>query len=89
MAHDVDAIVVGVGSAGTLTGLTRFFRACSRGSSSCSPIRSARSCAEYIEAGVVGTAGWTVEGIGEDFVPAIADLSASARPTRSPTRKAS
>src|SRR6188768_2002973 len=27
MGHEVDAIVVGVGSAGTVTGLTRFFRA--------------------------------------------------------------
>ena len=32
--------------------------------------------AGYIETGTVGQSGsWAVEGIGEDFVPAIADLS--------------
>ena len=32
--------------------------------------------AQYIETGKLGTAGsWTVEGIGEDFIPSIADLS--------------
>ncbi len=41
--HDVDAIVVGVGSGGTVTGLTRYFRELQpRALSSCSPIRPAR-----------------------------------------------
>jgi cystathionine beta-synthase len=36
--------------------------------------------AEYIATGNIGTAGsWVVEGIGEDFVPPIADLSRVAR----------
>ena len=75
--HDVDAIVVGVGSAGTLTGLTRYFRrVAARRSASCSPIRSARSSPSTRAAARVGEAGsWAVEGIGEDFIPAIADLS--------------
>ena len=41
--------------------------------------------AEYTRSGAFGTAGsWAVEGIGEDFIPPIADLSACQRtPTRS------
>ena len=75
-AHDVDAIVVGVGSAGTITGLTRFFRRVQPklGFVLADPVGSI--LAEYTRSGVVGTAGsWAVEGIGEDFVPGIADLS--------------
>lgn len=76
MDHDVDAIVVGVGSSGTLTGLTRYFRsvAPALGFVLADPVGSI--LAEYTRTGVVGQAGsWAVEGIGEDFVPAIADLS--------------
>ena len=77
MGHDVDAIVVGVGSAGTLTGLTRYFRnGAARARRSCSPTRSGSILAEYTRSGTIGKAGsWAVEGIGEDFIPAIADLS--------------
>src|SRR6201991_1471101 len=76
MSHDVDAIVVGVGSSGTLTGLTRYFRRVqpALGFVLADPVGSI--LAEYTRSGVIGTAGsWAVEGIGEDFVPAIADLS--------------
>ena len=45
-------------------------------SHSCSPIRRARSSPSTRAAARVGEAGsWAVEGIGEDFIPAIADLS--------------
>ena len=51
-------------------------RACSPSSSSCSPIRSARSSPSTRAAARIGEAGsWAVEGIGEDFIPSIADLS--------------
>jgi cystathionine beta-synthase len=73
--HDVDAIVVGVGSAGTLTGLTRFFRKVQPklGFVLADPVGSI--IAEYTRSGLVSAAGsWAVEGIGEDFVPGIADL---------------
>lgn len=75
--HDLDAIVVGVGSSGTLTGLSRFFRrtAPEVGFVLADPVGSVLS--DYIEKGTLGEAGsWAVEGIGEDFVPPIADLSA-------------
>jgi cystathionine beta-synthase len=76
MNHNVDAIVVGVGSSGTLTGLTRFFRKVqpSLAFVLADPVGSI--LAEYTRSGVIGQAGsWAVEGIGEDFVPPIADLS--------------
>ncbi|ALI03850.1 cysteine synthase A [Pseudomonas sp. FW306-02-F02-AA] len=74
--HDLDAIVVGVGSAGTLTGLTRFFRRVQPDLEMvlADPVGSVM--AEYSRSGTLGTPGsWAVEGIGEDFIPSIADLS--------------
>ncbi len=74
--HDVDAIVVGVGSAGTITGLTRFFRAVQPALRFVLADPQGSILAEYVKSGVIGTAGsWAVEGIGEDFIPGIADLS--------------
>jgi cystathionine beta-synthase len=74
--HDLDAIVVGVGSAGTLTGLTRFFRKVQPRLAFVLADPAGSILAEYTRSGRVGQAGaWAVEGIGEDFVPGIADLS--------------
>jgi cystathionine beta-synthase len=74
--HDVDAIVVGVGSAGTITGLTRFFRKVQPKLGFVLADPAGSILAEYVRNGTVGEAGsWAVEGIGEDFVPGIADLS--------------
>jgi cystathionine beta-synthase len=76
MGHEVDAIVVGVGSAGTITGLTRFFRKVQPSLRFVLADPQGSVLAEYVKSGVVGKAGsWAVEGIGEDFVPGIADLS--------------
>ncbi len=76
MAHDVDAIVVGVGSAGTISGLTRFFRIAQPDLAFVLADPVGSILAEYTRSGHLGEAGsWAVEGIGEDFVPAIADLS--------------
>jgi cystathionine beta-synthase len=43
MDHDVDAVVVGIGSGGTLTGIGRFFKRVSPRPRWCWPIRWARS----------------------------------------------
>jgi cystathionine beta-synthase len=76
MAHDVDAIVVGVGSSGTLTGLTRYFRRVQPALAFVLADPAGSVLAEYVRSGTVGEAGsWAVEGIGEDFVPPIADFS--------------
>jgi len=75
-AHAVDAIVCGVGSGGTLTGLTRFFRRASPTTEFVLADPLGSILTGYVKTGTVGVAGsWAVEGIGEDFVPAIADLS--------------
>jgi cystathionine beta-synthase len=74
--HDLDAIVVGVGSAGTLTGLTRFFRKVQPKLGFVLADPQGSILADYIQTGRLGTAGsWAVEGIGEDFIPGIADLT--------------
>src|ERR1700686_1168764 len=76
MDHDVDAIVVGVGSSGTLTGLSRFF---ARVQPDCEIVLADPAgsvLTGYIQEKQIGIAGsWLVEGIGEDFVPEIADLT--------------
>ncbi len=76
MAHDVDAVICGVGSAGTLTGISRFFARVSPKTEIvlADPVGSV--LLDVVEGRRPGQAGsWLVEGIGEDFVPPIADLS--------------
>jgi cystathionine beta-synthase len=78
MRHDVDAIVVGVGSGGTLTGLGRFFNRVKprRGIEMVLADPTGSVLYEYVKTGKLVEAGsWAVEGIGEDFVPEIADMS--------------
>lgn len=78
MRHDLDACVVGVGSSGTITGLSRFFSRVRprRGVEMILADPEGSILAEYTRTRTIGEAGsWAVEGIGEDFVPDIADLS--------------
>ncbi|HYY36055.1 MAG TPA: pyridoxal-phosphate dependent enzyme, partial [Candidatus Binatia bacterium] len=78
MRHDVDAIVVGVGSGGTLTGLGRFFNRVKprRGIEMVLADPKGSVLCEYVKSGKLHEAGsWAVEGIGEDFIPEIADMS--------------
>src|SRR6202047_2116086 len=78
MRHDVDAVVCGVGSGGTLTGLGRFFTRVKPGGGIemilADPTGSVLY--EYVKTGqLVESGSWAVEGIGEDFIPDIADMS--------------
>src|SRR5258708_274871 len=78
MRHDVDAIVVGVGSGGTLTGLGRFFNRVKprRGIEMILADPAGSILCEYVRTGKLKEAGsWAIEGIGEDFIPEIADMS--------------
>src|SRR3954466_6939720 len=78
MRHDVDAVVVGVGSGGTLTGLGRFFNRVKprRGIEMVLADPTGSILYEYVKTGqVVESGSWAVEGIGEDFIPDIADMS--------------
>jgi cystathionine beta-synthase len=75
--HKLDAIVVGVGSAGTVTGLSRFFRKVQPELEFVLADPKGSILTEYVQTGHVNevSGSWAVEGIGEDFIPAIADLS--------------
>src|ERR1700741_1626467 len=78
MRHDVDAIVVGVGSGGTLTGLGRFFNLFKprRGIEMVLADPKGSVLYQYVKSGKLNEAGsWAVEGIGEDFIPEIVDMS--------------
>src|SRR6266566_111810 len=76
MEGDVDAIVVGVGSGGTLTGIGRFMRRASPKTTMILADPEGSVLAPSVETGRMVQAGsWAVEGIGEDFVPPNADLS--------------
>jgi cystathionine beta-synthase len=72
----LDAIVCGVGSGGTLTGLSRYFAKIAPAVELVLADPKGSVLAGYVATGTVGIAGsWLVEGIGEDFVPPICDLS--------------
>jgi cystathionine beta-synthase len=76
MDGDVDAVVVGVGSGGTLTGVGRFMRNASQKTRMILADPEGSVLAPYVKTGQLGQAGsWVVEGIGEDFIPPNADLS--------------
>ena len=76
VGHRIDALVCGVGSGGTITGLSRFFAKVRPGLDVVLADPAGSILKDFIETGSFGEAGsWAVEGIGEDFVPPIADLS--------------
>jgi cystathionine beta-synthase len=75
MDGDVDAIVVGVGSGGTLTGIGRYFAEKSPTTRMVLADPVGSILAHYVKTGEMVEAGsWNVEGIGEDFIPDNADL---------------
>ncbi|MDB5793199.1 MAG: cystathionine beta-synthase [Massilia sp.] len=75
--HELDTIVVGVGSAGTLTGLSSYFARVQPALEFVLADPKGSILADYIHTGHLGqeAGAWAVEGIGEDFIPGIADLS--------------
>jgi cystathionine beta-synthase len=78
--HKLDAVVCGVGSGGTITGLSRYFASVAPHVEIILADPEGSVLAEYIRTKKIGVAGsWLVEGIGEDFIPAIADLSRVSR----------
>jgi cystathionine beta-synthase len=76
MGERLDAVVCGVGSGGTITGLSRYFARTAPDVEMVLADPAGSILADYVKTGKIGQAGsWLVEGIGEDFVPSIADLS--------------
>ncbi len=77
MGADVDAVVCGVGSGGTITGLSRFFEKTAPHVEMVLADPEGSVLAPYVETGEIpeDVGSWVVEGIGEDFLPPICDLS--------------
>ena len=77
MDGKLDAIVLGVGSSGTLAGISRYFAEHSPDTEIILADPVGSILADYVNTGELHgkSAGWLVEGIGEDFIPPIADLS--------------
>jgi cystathionine beta-synthase len=77
MAHDVDAVVCGVGTGGTMTGLSRFFARASPETEMVLADPAGSVLVEYVRTGKLSreVGSWLVEGIGEDFIPPVCDLS--------------
>jgi cystathionine beta-synthase len=75
--HDLDAIVVGVGSGGTLTGLARYFSQVQPNIEFVLADPRGSILAEYVNTGKLSdvSGSWAVEGIGEDFIPNNADMA--------------
>lgn len=72
----VDAIVCGVGSGGTITGLSRFFSDVSPETEFILADPKGSALAGYVNNGAPGPAGsYATEGIGQNCIPKIADLS--------------
>ena len=81
MDGDVDAIVLGVGSSGTVSGLSKYLTENAPGVDLILADPVGSILADYINKGELHekNAGWLVEGIGEDFIPDIADFSRVAK----------
>jgi len=90
MEGKLDAIVCGVGSGGTLTGLSRYFARTAPAVEMVLADPEGSILANYIANGKVSetTGTWFVEGIGEDFIPPVADLSRVKRAYTIPDRDA-
>jgi len=77
MEHDLDAIVLGVGSSGTVTGLSHYFERTAPDLELVLADPEGSILAQYVNDGVLSdkNASWLVEGIGEDFLPTISDFT--------------
>ena len=81
MDENLDAIVLGVGSSGTVTGLSRYFAREAPDLELILADPEGSILAEYINEGTLATesGSWMVEGIGEDFLPTISDFTRVTR----------
>jgi cystathionine beta-synthase len=75
--HDLDAVVCGVGTGGTLTGVGRFFARTAPQVEMVLADPAGSVLAHYARTGevVAATHPWLVEGIGGDSIPLVADFS--------------
>ncbi|HEV2271109.1 MAG TPA: pyridoxal-phosphate dependent enzyme, partial [Steroidobacteraceae bacterium] len=76
MDHNLDAVVCGVGTGGTLTGLSRYFAREAPNVEIVLADPAGSVLAEYVKTGKMPQehGSWLVEGIGGDYVPPVAEL---------------
>jgi len=81
MEGKLDAIVLGVGSSGTVTGLSSYFARVAPDLELILADPEGSILAEYINEGNLSekSGSWLVEGIGEDFLPTISDFTRVTR----------
>ena len=77
MDHNIDAFVAGVGSGGTLSGVGKFFKNVSPSTQIVAADPEGSIIYDAVKKGTFSYEGgsWFVEGIGEDFIPDVLDLS--------------
>ncbi len=90
MDRNLDAVVCGVGSGGTITGLGRFFAEVAPQVEMILADPKGSILADYVNCGTLSedVGSWVVEGIGEDFIPPVSDLSLAKRAYTIPDREA-
>jgi cystathionine beta-synthase len=90
MEGKLDAMVCGVGSGGTIAGLGRFFARAAPEVEMVLADPQGSVIAGYVATGCVSkeVGSWLVEGIGEDFIPPVADLSSVRKSYVIPDREA-
>ena len=90
MGHDMHAMVCGVGSGGTITGLSRFFERTAPDVEMVLADPQGSILAHYVHTGKLDApvGSWLVEGIGEDFLPPVCDLSRVRHAYSIPDREA-
>jgi cystathionine beta-synthase len=76
MGGDIDAFAAGIGSGGTITGIARYLRSMGSQAEIILAVPVGSTLAGIVNDGVPGPEGsYTVEGIGQNFVPDTADMS--------------
>jgi len=77
MDNKMDAIVFGVGSSGTMSGMSKYFKKHAPHTEMILADPVGSILAEYINDGRLSedSGSWKVEGIGEDFLPSISDFT--------------
>jgi len=76
MDHDIDAYVAGIGSGGTITGVAQYLKSVGAKTEIILADPVGSTLAGIVNDGVPGPEGsYTVEGIGQNFVPDTADMS--------------
>jgi cystathionine beta-synthase len=76
----VDAIVIGVGSSGTVSGFSKYLKDNNHGAEIIIDDPVGSVVAGYVNNGTIGDSSpWLVEGIGEDFIPSIARFDGAAK----------